>query len=316
MLRRIVSVVILVVFLAWVGWYVNSNPGAFAPILGVTLLDGLNLTLAFLLIMTGNGLFVAVVSRTLGIRLGVREYMSLSFASSFANYFLPFRGGTGIRALYMNRVHGFPITEFVSTLSIMYVMHSVVNGVLALAGMALIAFKGGPVNPSLTGFFVVIVFAGVVAMFVDLKIVGSSERFPFRQLAQFSRAWQAVRGDHQLLSKLWLLMLLIALATVWQCHSAFQAVGTPLSWDGVFVYAASKNLATLIGLTPGALGIVELVSIYLGSVLGYTTADALSVQGLIRAVAIAVLLATGPFALLFLKQRLSSHEAVGEEVNP
>ena len=98
MLRRVISIAILVGFLAWVGWYVSGHREAFAPILEITWVDGLSLTLAFVLIMTGNGLFIAVVSRTLGIRLVYREYMSLSFASSFANYFLPFRGGTGIRA--------------------------------------------------------------------------------------------------------------------------------------------------------------------------------------------------------------------------
>jgi uncharacterized membrane protein YbhN (UPF0104 family) len=304
MLRRVLSITILVVFLAWVGWYVHGNLDAFAPVLDVTWLDGLNLTLAFLLIMTGNGLFVAVVSSTLGIRLVCGEYMSLSFASSFANYFLPLRGGTGIRALYMNHVHGFPIIDFVSILSIMYVMHSVVNGFLALVAMGLIAVKGGPVNLSLVAFFALLVAAGVAAMFVNIRIDADRVRFPLKQIAQLSHAWQAVRGNRQLLTRLWMLILVMTFATVWQCRAAFDAVAVPLPWEGVLIYAASKNLAALIGLTPGALGIVELVSIYLGSVLGYTTIDALSVQGLIRAVAIIVLLMTGPFALLYLKRRL------------
>ena len=139
-------------FLIWVAWYVRGNIEAFAPILDVTWLDGLNLTLAFLAIMVGNGLFISIVSSALGIRLTCREYTSLSFASSFANFFLPFRGGAGIRALYMSRMHSFPVAEFLSTLSIMYLMHSVINGLLALTGMGLIAAKGGPVDLTLTRF--------------------------------------------------------------------------------------------------------------------------------------------------------------------
>jgi uncharacterized membrane protein YbhN (UPF0104 family) len=304
MLKRVVSIVILVGFLAWVGWYVNGNREAFAPVLDVTWVDGVNMILAFLLIMTANGLFIAVVSSALGIRLVYREYMSLSLASSFANYFLPLRSGTGMRALYMNHVHGFPIIEFASTLSIMYVMFSVANGLLALIGMGLVAIKGGPANLGLAAFFALVVIAGLVVMFVDFRIGAEQERFPLKQLAQFTRAWRVLRGNRRLSVRLWSLMLLTAFATVWQCRVAFNAVSVPLPWEGVFVYAAAKNLAALIGLTPGALGIVELVSIYLGRVLGYTTADALSVQGLIRAVAIIVLIATGPFALMYLKRRL------------
>lgn len=304
--KRVLSVVILVGFLVWVGWYVQGNSKAFAPILGVTWLDGLNLVLAFLAIMIGNGLFIAVVSNALGFRLVSWEYMSLSFASSFTNYFLPFRGGTGIRALYMNQVHGFPIAEFVSTLSIMYVMLSVINGLLALAAMGLIAIKGGPVTPSLVAFFSAIVIAGVVAMVVDVNLKREYKRFPLAQLARFSRAWRELRSNHQLMLRLWLLTLAMALATVWQCRAAFDAVSIPLPLEGVIIYASSKNLAGLIGLTPGAMGIVELVSIYLGTVLGYTTADALSVQGLIRAVAIVILLLVGPFAFLYLRRRLAN----------
>ena len=89
MSRRILSVALLVAFLAWVGWYVSDNAAAFAPVLEVTWVDVAVLTLAFLAIMVGNGLFIAVVSNAFRIRLAGLEWLSLSLASSFANYFLP-----------------------------------------------------------------------------------------------------------------------------------------------------------------------------------------------------------------------------------
>ena len=302
--RRIFSVTLLLGFLAWVVWYVSGNTEAFLPVLRVTWLDTLSLTLAFLAIMVGNGLFIAVVSHAFGIRLASLEWLSLSFASSFANYFLPFRGGTGIRALYMNHVHGFPITKFVSTLSIMYLMHTVVNGLLALAGMGLIARNGGPLDVPLMLFFALVSVAGLGAMVIRFEIRRDFQRFPMAQVAKLISAWQTVRADRGLVAKLWLLMLAMTLATVWQCRAAFDALSIALPWEGVLVYAASKNLATLIGLTPGSMGVVELMSIYLGTVLGYSTADALSVQALIRAVAIASLLLMGPLALIYLRRRI------------
>jgi uncharacterized membrane protein YbhN (UPF0104 family) len=306
MSRRILSLALLVAFLGWVGWYVSENAAAFAPVLEVTWADAGVLALAFLAIMVGNGLFIAVVSQAFRIRLAGAEWLSLSFASSFANYFLPFRGGTGIRALYMNQVHRFPIAEFVSTLSVMYLMHVVINGLLALAGMGVIARNGGPLNLSLMSFFAVIAAAGMAAMLIRFEIRQDFKRFPLAQVARLINAWQAVRADRGLVLKLWLLMLAMTLATVWQCRAAFDALSITLPWEGVIVYAAAKNLATLIGLTPGSMGVVEVISIYLGNVLGYSTADALSVQALIRAVAIASLLLAGPFALLYLRRRIGS----------
>lgn len=306
MFRRIFSVTLLAAFLAWVLWYVSSNTDAFRPVIQVTWLDALVLALAFLAIMIGNGLFIAVVSHAFGIRLAGFEWLSLSFASSFANYFLPFRGGTGIRALYMRQVHGFPITRFLSTLGIMYLMHTVLNGLLALLGMALIARGDGPVNSSLMLFFALVAAAGLAAMLVRFEIRREFQRFPMAQFVMLVNAWQLVRDDRGLVTKLWLLMIAMTLATIWQCRAAFDALSIPLTWGGVLVYAASKNLATLIGLTPGSMGVVELISIYLGSVLGYSTADALSVQALIRAVAIASLLLLGPLALIYLRRRIGA----------
>jgi uncharacterized membrane protein YbhN (UPF0104 family) len=304
MLRRILSVTLLAAFLGWAGWYVATRPEAFAPLADVTWTDGLVLTLAFVLLMACNGVFIALVTSAFRIRLQTLEWLALSFASSFANYFLPFKGGTGIRALYMLHLHRFPITEFVSTLGIMYLMHVVVNGVMALVGMGLIATGGGPTNAILLSFFALVSLAGIVIILIDFEIGSHHERFPMRQLARVLAAWRTVRADRALVVKLWSLMLVFALATVWQCRAAFMAASITLSWDGVLVYAASKNLATLVSLTPGSLGVVELISIYLGSVLGYDTADALMVQSLIRAVAIVVLLLVGPFAMLYLRNKL------------
>lgn len=307
--KKIFSVTLLAAFLLWTGWYVANNVEAFRPVLEVTKTDALILALAFMAIMLGNGLFIAVVSHAFGIRLVSPEWFSLSFASSFANYFLPFRGGTGVRALYMNRVHDLPITDFVSTLGIMYLMHVVVNGLMALAGMGLIARNGGTVNLILAAFFALVALSGLAAILVRFEIRRQFQRFPLVQIARLVNAWQSVRADRSLVVKLWLLMFAMTAVTVLQCRAAFDAVAVSLSWEGVLVYAASKNLGALIGLTPGSLGVVELISIYLGNVLGYSTADALSVQALIRAVAIASLLSVGPVAIFYLRRRLGSVSA-------
>ncbi len=305
MLRNVISVGLVATFIAWVAWYVSGNPDAFRPITHVGWFDASLLVIAFFAIMIGNGIFVAIVARAFGIHLKGAEWMSLSLASSFANYFLPFRGGTGIRALYMYQVHGFRITEFVSTLSVMYLMHSVINGLVALAGMVFVVRNGGPADLSLMTFFALVTAAGVGAMMLNFRMRGDYARFPMAQIARMVNAWQRIRRDRALVGKLWVLMIGMTLATVFQCRIAFNAVEIALPWEGVLVYAASKNLAGLIGLTPGALGVVELVSIYLGNVLGYSTADALSVQGLIRAVAIVSLLLVGPVSLAYLRRGLA-----------
>lgn len=298
--------VILAGFLGWVAWYVSQNAELFRPLTKVGIGDLVVLILAFVAIMVCNGIFIAIVTRAFHIRLRVREWLSLSFASSFANFFLPMRGGAGIRAVYMHHVYRFPVSEFVSTLSIMYLMHTVVNALLALAGMLLIAAGGGPANVPLLVLFGAMAIVGAIAMIMDFDLRSEQRGLLLAQLSRLFAAWRKVRQDTALVTRLWLLMIALTAATVWQCLAAFRAAGIDLAAEGVLVYAACKNLGSLIGLTPGSLGIVELISIYLGRVLGYGTADALLVQALIRAVSIVVLLLAAPVAVLYLRRRLGS----------
>lgn len=305
-LRAVISMTILVLFFAWVAWYASGNAALFRPLTQVRAVDLAALFLAFLAMMVCNGIFISIVTRAFRIHLRAREWLSLSFASSFANFFLPLRGGAGIRAVYMYQVYRFPVAEFVSTLSIMYLMHVVVNAFLALAGMLVIAWKAGPVNVPLLVLFGSMAVAGSIAMVADVRLNAEHRGFPLAQLSRLLSAWSTVRQDRVLVVRLWLLMMALTSATVWQCFAAFKAAGIELAADGIVVYAACKNLGSLIGITPGSLGIVELISIYLGKILGYGTADALIVQGLIRAVSIVVLLLAAPVAVIYLKHRLRS----------
>lgn len=311
MIRRTLSLALLAGFLGWAGWYVAGHREAFAPIADVGPLDLAQLVASFLAIIACNGYFVGVVTAAFDVRLRSREALSLSAAGSFTNFFLPFRGGAGLRALYLSRVHGFPFAEFISTLGVMYLMYIAVNGAVAAVGMLSATAAGEPGRVVLTGFFLLVMLAGIGLLSLRLPEIVGPRRFPLKQLAALLGGVRQIRQHPRLMLKLWLLVVALTAASVWQCAVAFEAVSVPLSQGGLLVYAASKNLATLISLTPGALGIVELISVFLGRVLDYGTAEALLVQGLIRAVTIGTLLAIGPAAFWYLKRRLAAASGAG-----
>lgn len=306
MLRKITSFVILVGFFSWAVWYVLGNADDFLIIKQVNWLDIGQLAAAFICILICNGAFIYVVSSAFDIKLRHIEWLSISSASSFANFFMPFRGGAGLRALYMSRLHGLSITDFISTLSVMYLMHAALNGFLALAGMVLVISNGGPIDLTLLIFFLLTTVTGLLFISLEINTAMDIKRFPFKQINQVLSGWKKVRQERSIVIRLWALMLILILITLWQCKVAFAAVSVPISWGGIAVYAASKNLAMLVGLTPGSLGIVEGVSIYLGHVLGYGTSEALLVQGLIRSITIVTLLIVGPISFLLLHRHIGS----------
>ena len=305
LLRATLSILVVIGFVVWVAWYVYFHHGEFSVITEVSWFDLLLLYGAFLAIVVFNGKLFEAITSAFDVRLGRAEWLMLSAASSFANYFIPFRGGAGMRAMYLAKVHGLSLGSFIATVGIMSLIYAVANGLLALIGIVLIVFSGGPLDVTLTVFFALVTTAGLMLMKFDWYPGRRPEQFLLKHLHQIFLGWTKIKSKDGLLLKLWMIILGISLASMWQCKVAFEAILAPLSWGGVILYAAAKNLALLISLTPGSFGIVETISIYLGKVLGYTTAQALLVQALIRVVAISSLLVFGPFAVLLLKRRLA-----------
>jgi len=304
--RRVIGILLLAAFAVWLAWYISDNAADFRPLADVSVRSILALAVAFIAILAVNGLCVRTVAAAIGRRVDIGESVALSSFSSFANYFLPFRGGAGFRAVYLARVHAFPISTFVSTLGVMYLMHVAINASLALAGIGLARYETGePVDAMLVGFFGCALLGAVIAMLIRFDTSGSFWRSRYvRPATLIIEAWQALRSNRAAVLALWGLMVASTALSAWQCAVAFDAVSVPVSAGGILVYAAAKNLATLISITPGAIGIVEIISIYLGTILGYTTSDALLVQALLRAIAVALLLVAGPISLLRLRVAL------------
>lgn len=299
--RRTLSTVAAALFLCWAAWYVWGHKTEFIPILSVSLLDVAVLYAAFLTVLFCNALFLKESVALYGARLQNPESWGLSLASSFANYFLPFRGGAGLRAYYLTKVHDLRITEFAATLGAMYVLHISVNGLLGLLGLVAFARQGHPADPLVYAFFLVPTVSCLAFMALSTKPFLSRDSWPLRLASRLASSWTRLRENRLVSQRLWIITLLLAVATIWQCDRAFSAIGRPLPLSGILVYASAKNLAFLASITPGSLGVVEGVSIYLGRTLGYSLADALLVQGLIRAVSLSVLLLAGPVAIHLLR---------------
>ena len=84
---------------------------------------------------------------------------------------------------------------------------------------------------------------------------------------------------------------------------AFAVYGVNLTWGGSMFQAAGQGMALLVSLTPGSLGIVEMMSIYMGQSLQYTASEALMVQALLRVVDWTTLLVISPIAIRALGTR-------------
>lgn len=300
--RLIVTVCFLLSFVGWTVWYVCGHLQDFAVITEVPPAYVLALYSLFVGTLVCNGLYTRDILLSFGVRLGAREWFSLAVATAAGSFILPLRGGAGIRALYLKAHYQFSFSDFFQTLSVMYLMYFVVHGSMGILGMLLLWRQGLPFDMPLA-----LLFGGSTCFSAACMLwrfpVRDSTHFLLRQMAAFSNGLALLRANRRLFIRLMAYTVLYTLVALVRAKVAFAAYGVDLSWGGAMFQAAGQSIALLVNLTPGSLGIVELMSVYMGHGLSYTPAEALMVQALLRVIGWTTLLVLTPVALRMLGLR-------------
>jgi uncharacterized membrane protein YbhN (UPF0104 family) len=301
-LRLLISSLLLGAFLVWLVWYVMGHTQEFVRIAKVPWLNLFALYVLFAAILSCNALYTKYILSAFGVTLRLKEWVSLAIGSAVGNYVSFFRGGAVIRALYLKAHYRFSFSDFLSTLSAVYLMYFIVNGAMGILGMLLLFRMGYTFDIPLATSFVGLASLSVIIMMSKIRLP-EFEKFPLRQIARIINGWDLVRKNRRLFAQLMGITAFGAMLLTLQTKVAFSSYGVHLSWGAVMCFSAAKGLALLATITPGALGIVEWISVYLGQSLSYTASEALMAQALMRTVTITTLLITGPFAAHYMGWR-------------
>ena len=288
--RLVLCIFILTAFSAWTaGWVYRhgSDFGVLAQLPGRFLLGLFAISAARVIC---NGLYIKFALQAFQVELPAREWLSLTVATSLFNYLTPLRGGMVVRAVYLKSKHRFGYVDFLSTLSAIYLMYVCIYGLLGLTGQALLWRQGAGCDRIVLSILAAAATAAALLMFVRVQLP-RWRVFPLGQIVRILDGWTLLRRKRSTFLKLLLTTLVFVLLSALEVKLASSAVAVDLSWGGVLLYTAGQNLAILGSLTPVALGIAEMVSIYLGTTIGYDVSQALMIQTLLRAVPLLLLLA-------------------------
>ena len=299
-LRTVLSLALTAAFLLALALYVASRLDEFREVLQrrVPGSHALFLCLAVFLAYLLNAEILRRAARVHSVTVPFRENLALNIAASAANYFLPLKGAVGLRALYMRRRFGLGFTDFFAQLVMISVVTLGVSSLFALAGLILsgaAAGENGGAARLLSLYFGLVPVLGALALVLGRLGV----RLP-KAIQGFLSSWNRFSRAPALFFRIILLDLLYYLAWCavnWLSLSAFQIRLSPLE---IFFYTSLQIHALVINLTPAGLGVVEAVSVFAGSILHFSPAEALLAQGLSRLSAVAVLSLTGACGWIYL----------------
>ena len=307
-IRTVVSILVMAGLALWAAWYIGRNFGQFRQALTFNpkLLAGLSLLAIGQFVAVG--LFNRIVLTGFGLNLSFVEWFGLSVVTTLGNYLLPPRGGAGLRAAYLKKKRGLPLSHFLSTFVIFYALNLAVCGLAGLIALAMLPDRG-PAGTVLFWFFALVLAGSVPAAVLPVRASWFDRRGlrPFMRLVE---GWQIIRERPGLVGRV-LVMVVVNLLIFWLMITlSYSAAGADLSLPAAAAVTALLSLTSLIALTPGGFGVQEAVLVFSTGALGVQPAQSLAAAVVIRVVILFWTFVLGPiFSWKLLRDPLPRPEA-------
>lgn len=262
---------------------------------------------AILLFKTSNGLLLRVIASKFGIALTAKEWFGLPLVTAMGNYITPLAGGMLARASYLKYRHSFPYAHFVSVIAASYLIYGWVAGIAGIA--ASVPLAEGPL-PS----WEPILFFAAMVLIISSCILIPAVRIPGRnRVALFLNSafdgWMLIRRDPVLLSRLALCTLVAVLMNGIAFWLAFDALSEGSAPFGMtFVISIFFSFSIFIRVTPGNLGVSEVITTLASEFLGMGAGIGFMASLLIRAASLIPIFTLGPLFSVLLAREVTGNK--------
>ena len=280
------------------------------------------------------GMIFQLLTGRVGVAVGLVESTCLAIMTSAINTFVPLHGGVAARAMYLKRRHGLEVSRFAATflgynilrlcaaaslacgagLWLLWlhgrstaVQTAAAAGAAPVGLLALVAVSAGIALAALATCFVQPAWLERVGMrgpaAGGVGLDGLSRVAWLRPIVALHAGWVELTRSPAFLLRILGLVGLQVLAEVVMVWAAWNAVGAGVSPAAASLVASFGILTALTGVTPGGLGLVELVTMGVGATVAVAPTQGIAAGLLARGVGLAVLGVTAPPALLWLTCR-------------
>ncbi len=273
-IKKLTSLFVLMAVLVVFVIYVKDNPSLIDSIKQASPVSIFIILLIYSIFLFANYLLVRLTASLFKKDIERLEMLLVTMYSTLVNFFGPLQSGPGYRALYFKSKHKVKLAEYTKVTLLYYLIFMTIS---------------------------------VFMLFIDSYLI-----FPLIFTAMILLTTIYKRGaflgySFDFFSKITLVALLQLMLGVVLFYSELSLVGNNPSFAAAISYTGGANLAILVGITPGAIGIREAFLVLTQSLHGISNDQILAANVLDRSVYFVFLFAL--FLLsssLHIKQKLSS----------
>ncbi len=300
-------------------YYFANNTEAFKALLEIPIWLMLLLVLLKYIRIFNSGQFTTATLVKFDTRIPAREGFYISLLSSMGNFFGPFLGGAGIRAIYLKQKYKFTYTNFAATLSGLYVIQFLMFSLVGLISLVVIHIVDDRYSWILYLVFISVFVGSLLAAYVK-SISGLIDRYASKK-GIFNRVlnkandvimgWQLIRRDKSLFPRLLKLSFVGLILAFLIQYIQFEAINADVGVFPVSLYVSLGALSLLISITPSSIGVREAIFLFSGAILNLNTDQILQLALIDRGATLFVM-ASG-YVVVKIYNRIWPHEIEPDE---
>ena len=290
--RNYFSIFVLIAVVAAILFYLSTQPQLLAALRQISWLLLAVIIVFRLLFLITSGLYLRAFAEKFNINLIFTEWFGLSIVTTMGNFITPFAGGMVARAAYLKHQHNFAYASFATLLASNYLVVFWVIGAVGFATL-LIFFPFQDIYIILALMFLAMTIA--ISMLTMLPNVSLPDSHRLLRILNTSlEGWNLVKNDRKLLGKLGLYTTANIALNGLSFWVAYNALGFNISFSAALLISLIAIFALLLNITPGNLGIQEIVVSVSSNLLGPGGGEGLIVALVIRAATLFLVFTLGP----------------------
>jgi uncharacterized protein (TIRG00374 family) len=278
-LKQYLSWILFLGFVIWAFFYIRSHQEDFLVVSELSISSIIVLLSLAIIAFIISGLFTRILVKPYGVRLGHFEAFSISLVSLVGNYIMPFRGGMGLRAIYLKKKHALSYKQFTKVIAGRFVLVFFIESIFGLINLLLLWRLHGLFNP----VFILILGSGfLLSSFALFAPLPNWEGPVLKRMNRLIRSVSETVKKNDKRRKLFLVTIANSIVRILIIYFAFESVGTILTIPQVVLISTLIPFSMIISVTPGNIGITEGVFLFASGFLGLSPAVALISATIVR----------------------------------
>ncbi len=281
--KQIIRRIILFICLAVIARYFITHQEELKSLFNLRVVDILSLSILGLFIHLTMSYKMLLILHKLGLKkIDHGQWIRIFTISRFLNLYL-IQGGNIYRGVKLKQNYRFSYTESISGMAIFSWFEAVF---LLLISIVMILFFDHRMR--LAGFQVLWILMTLLISFLFLPLAITivlrycPRSWIHEKLTQLMESFFANVKDLRLLVVLFILSLITFLIYIWQIFIVFHSIGNSIFLSQTIAFTAITLLSGSINITPGNIGVTELMYGYLSKIMGQSMGSGIIVCGILR----------------------------------